>query len=207
MAEGPPTTGGRRALFVHPQDRAVVLGSAQRAGDADAERCAGQGWSVARRHSGGGAVVIVPGAQVWLDVFVPADDARAEADVVKAASWLGELWAAALGGCGLAELSVHHGGVLDAPFARVACFTGLGPGEVTWRGRKVVGCSQRRTRAGATLHTMCLLAAHQGELARLLALDEAVRPALAAALDASVGAVPLAAATLEVALRDHLRAA
>ena len=85
-----------------------------------------------------------PGDHVWVDVIVPADDLLWDDDVGRASWWLGEAWAAAVGGG-----QVHHGGVTDRAAARVACFAALGPGEVERAGVKVVGISQRRTRAGA----------------------------------------------------------
>lgn len=203
----PPLDGERRAYLVRPDAAAVVLGSAQAGGAVDRGRCAAEGLAVVQRRSGGGAVVVVPGAQVWLDVFVPAGDRLADSDVARAATWLGELWAEALGRSGVAgPLAVHRGGLVPSPFARTACFSGLGPGEVTLAGRKVVGCSQRRTRVGTWLHTMALLDNHQGALARLLVLDPAEQSALAAALAGAVGVVPVAAAALEASLAELLEA-
>ena len=49
-----------------------------------------------RRRSGGGAVLVAPGVQVWLDVFVPNDDALAQPDVGKSFHWLGDAFAAAI---------------------------------------------------------------------------------------------------------------
>jgi hypothetical protein len=34
------------------------------------------------------------------------------------------------------------------------CFAGLGPGEVTWKGRKLVGISQRRVKQGGRFQTV-----------------------------------------------------
>src|ERR1700691_2366978 len=69
---------------------AVVLGSTQPAGDLDDERVADAGLEVCRRRSGGGAVVVRPGGQVWLEVFVPAADPLWDRDVSRSAFWLGE---------------------------------------------------------------------------------------------------------------------
>ena len=38
---------------------------------------------------------------------------------------------------------------METPWSRKVCFGGLGPGEVTVDGHKLVGISQRRTRDGA----------------------------------------------------------
>lgn len=98
-----------------------------------------------RRRSGGGAVWVAPGDPLWVDVVVPRDDPQWDDDVGRAFWWLGEAWAAALGG----EAEVHRGGLCTTPWSRHVCFAGLGPGEVTVAGRKVVGIAQRRTRHGA----------------------------------------------------------
>jgi hypothetical protein len=39
--------------------------------------------------------------------------------------------------------------MIRSPWTPMVCFAGLGPGEVTVDGAKVVGISQRRTRVGA----------------------------------------------------------
>ena len=55
---------------------ALVLGSTQRAEVVDERACADAGVEVVRRRSGGGAVLLEPGAVVWFDVVVPADVLR-----------------------------------------------------------------------------------------------------------------------------------
>jgi lipoate-protein ligase A len=60
------------------------------------------------------------------------------------------------------------------------CFAGLGPGEVTVNGRKVVGVSQRRTRKGALFQTAALLRWDPGRLVDLL-LPEGPSPTEATA--------------------------
>jgi lipoate-protein ligase A len=50
------------------------------------------------------------------------------------------------------------------------CFAGLGPGEVTIAGVKVVGMSQRRTRAGALFQCAALLAWDPARLVEVLGL-------------------------------------
>ena len=58
------------------------------------------------------------------------------------------------------------------------CFAGVGAGEVTLLGHKVVGISQRRDRFGAWFHSMAMLEFNPGELPALLGLTG---PALAEA--------------------------
>ena len=57
----------------------------------DADRCRA-GLELVERRSGGGAVVVFPGAQVWLDLFVPVSDQLFDTDVVRASSFVGAPW-------------------------------------------------------------------------------------------------------------------
>lgn len=172
-----------------PDAAAVVLGSAQPAGDVDPVVAAARGLAVVRRRSGGGAVVLVPGEVVWIDVSLPAGDPLWDDDVGRAAWWLGEVWVAALAGAGVPGGSVHRGGMVRAALGRRLCFGGLGPGEVTVGGRKVVGISQRRTRAGARFQCAALLAWDPEPAAALLGLDAAALSPLAAGAGVPSGAL------------------
>jgi lipoate-protein ligase A len=68
---------------------------------------------------------------------------------------VGEAWAAALGELGVSA-EVHRGPLVRSEWSTEVCFAGLGPGEVTVDGRKVVGISQRRTRAAARFQCAAL---------------------------------------------------
>jgi len=139
----------RRLVRAHSVQRpALVMGSTQVA-DVVTGTLA-RGVEVARRRSGGGAVWLEPGEQVWVDVVIPAGDPQWRDDVGLAPLWLGEAWAS-LGAdlCGPATTRVWRDGMHHREFGRIACFAGLGPGEVTLEGRKLVGISQRRTRHAA----------------------------------------------------------
>ncbi len=139
-----------RSLWWLEIDRpALVLGSTQPASVVDEGASAAAGVELVRRRSGGGAVLLVPGQFLWVDVIVPAGDALWDDDVGRAAWWLGDAWAAALAACGVAGAEAHRGGMVCTPWSRLICFAGLGPGEVHVGGRKVVGLSQRRTRGWA----------------------------------------------------------
>ena len=151
---------------------ALVLGSTQADAVADAARVAAASVDLVRRRSGGGAVLVVPDGQVWIDVWVPRQDARWEDDVVRSSQWLGDVWAAALDALGVGQVAVHRGRALDSAWSKTLCFAGLGPGEVTAGGRKVVGLAQRRTRHGARMHTMAHLHWDPEPLCRLLSLEE-----------------------------------
>lgn len=172
---------------------ALVLGSAQDEAVVDAAACAAAGVEVVRRRSGGGAVLLDPGGAVWIDVELPRGDPLWDDDVGRAAWWLGERWGAALGSLGVADPVVHRGGMRSTRWSPLVCFAGLGPGELTAGpgGPKVLGISQRRTRAGARFQCAVPLTWDVARLASLLRLDATARSALVAALDDAV--VPVAA--------------
>lgn len=141
-----------RALWIfEPAAPAVVLGSAQRESVIDREAAERLGIELVRRRSGGGAVLLVPGEVLWVDVVLPRGDPRWHDDVGRAFHWLGEAWAEALVSVGVAasDLAVHRGPMVRTAWSDLVCFAGLGAGEVTVDGRKAVGISQRRTRDAA----------------------------------------------------------
>jgi lipoate-protein ligase A len=204
-----PESGGERlACICRPTSAAVVLGSAQSFEAMDAAWLAGAGIGVTRRNSGGGAVFVAPGAQVWLDVFVPAGDPLLVADVGRSAWWLGDAWAGALSALGAApptpaRLEVHRGGLVGERWSRLACFSGLGPGEVTAGGQKLVGISQRRTRAGAWLHSMALLELDAVSFARSFLLSADERHDLASELARTVAVAPVPEGRLAAELDER----
>lgn len=153
---------------------AIVLGSSQLAAGDWAEVAERSGADLARRRSGGGAVWLAPGEQCWVDLWLPSGDPLWCADVGQSSWWLGECWAQALtaldrrvaeagdDGEQRADRSdlptasllaiapqVHRGPMIDRELGQIACFAGLGPGEVSVNYRKIVGISQRRSRLGA----------------------------------------------------------
>ncbi len=140
----------RRTVRIVEVDRpALVLGSTQPIEDVDLGRAEREGIDVVRRRSGGGGVLLDPGDVVWVDVEIPRDDELWSDDVGRAASWLGRVWVRAIAAAVGSTAVVHDGPMQSGPLAPVVCFAGLAPGEVTIDGAKVVGISQRRTRAGA----------------------------------------------------------
>ncbi len=169
--------GTRRVARCRPDGPAVVLGSTQPDGALDGARVRAAGLSVARRGSGGGAVLVAPDGPVWVDLWLPVGDPLWVDDVGRSFGWLGAAWRDALGALGAAGLAVRGPGRTGAaPWARLVCFGGVGAGEVTdASGRKVVGLAQRRTRGGAWFHTACLLRWDPRPLVDVLALPEDVR--------------------------------
>jgi len=147
-------SAGRAVWVFEPAGPAVVLGSAQRDEAVDRRVADALGIDVVRRRSGGGAVLVVPGEMVWVDLVIGADDPLWQADVGRSMHWVGEAWAAALATFGVAS-AVHRGAMRRPPWSTEVCFAGVGPGEVLDAdGRKLVGISQRRSRDWARFQTM-----------------------------------------------------
>jgi len=159
--------------------RAIVLGTTQSTEVVDLARAADDDVDVVRRASGGGAVLIGPAAQVWLEAWVPRRDPLWDDDVIESSSWLGQTWTRALAELGSPGLFVHRGRATRTEWSDLICFAGVGPGEVTTApastsgepAPKVVGVAQRRTREGARLHSMALVQWSPEPLVALLALD------------------------------------
>jgi lipoate---protein ligase len=134
----------------------------------DSEAAKRLGIDVARRRSGGGGVLLWPDEQVWLDVEIPASDALWDDDVGRAMWWVGELWQTAL--AAYAPLAtVHRGRLQRTPWSSDVCFAGVGPGELMLDAAKLVGMSQRRTRAAARFQTMVHLRWRPDVVAALVA--------------------------------------
>jgi lipoate-protein ligase A len=102
-------------------------------------------------------------------------------DVGRAFHWLGDVWASALGALGVGGAQVHRRGLVHTALSDLVCFAGLGPGEITVDGAKVVGMAQRRTRAGALFQCAVPLVWNPDRLAGLLGLDQLAIPVLAVA--------------------------
>ena len=145
---------------------ALVLGSSQPMVDV-------RGIEVVRRRSGGGAVWLEPGGTLWVDVLVPRGDELWDDDVGRATHWLGDAWARAVGVNSL----VHRGPMVRTEWSDLVCFAGLGPGEVTIDGRKVVGISQRRTRDAARFQCVAYERWNPEPLLRLMGIDASIEAA------------------------------
>ncbi len=186
---------------------AVVLGSTQPCDHVDAARALAGNVDVVRRRSGGGAVLVIPGETIWVDLALPRGDRLWETDVGRAFEWLGRAWADALESLGLGPAVVHTGPLLRHEWSSRACFAGLGPGEVTLAGRKVVGISQRRSREGAVFSCAAYVGSGLYGLGDLLVLDDEDRARVTVALEdraAPLGASLVKPADVEAALLSCL---
>ena len=152
------------AFLVEVSRRTLVLGSAQ--GDDVLRPDASEQFSIHRRRGGGGVVLVRPG-DLWVDLWIPADDPRFDRDLGAAAQRVGEWWRTCLGGLGASSLSVHTGALLGRREYLVACFAGVGAGEVLHDGRKIVGLTQWRVREGSLVSTV-LHRSSSGEIVNAL---------------------------------------
>ncbi len=144
-----PDDGKRRIWVLDVTGPTVVLGSTQAVDVVDRSAADRHGVEIARRRSGGGAVWVSPDEPVWIDVLLPRTDPLWTDDVGAAFLPVGRAWAAALAAVGVAGATVHEGPMRRTDWSDLVCFSGTGPGEVLLDDSKVVGISQRRTRAGA----------------------------------------------------------
>ena len=193
-----PSPAARAVWVFESTVPALVLGSTQPhevvRPDVDVE--------VVRWRSGGGAVLVVPGDVLWVDVIVPAGDELWDDDVGRSFAWLGSAWQAALGDVGVAT-TVHGAGLLRTRWSDLVCFAGLGPGELrNAAGEKVVGLSQRRTREAARFQCAALGGWDPAALLDRLALSDEERSRAAADLGPVAAGV---AAGLDVVLDGFLR--
>jgi lipoate-protein ligase A len=162
----------------------LVLGSSQPDPRLDSVETERRGVVTARRESGGGAVLVSPGAQIWVDVWLPRGDELWEDDILRSSFWLGAAWMEALRELGVSDLAIHTGRLVHTRWSDAVCFAGTGPGEVSAGGRKLVGIAQRRTRDGGRFHTVCPVDPFAESLVRLFDLDPGERRDLEALLEA-----------------------
>lgn len=154
--------------------RTVVLGSSQSADTVDQPHLDANRIQLASRRSGGGAVLVSSVDLVWFDVVISRSHPDWVDDVGHSFTWLGEACAAGLASLGV-NTSLHRGPMASSTWAPLICFAGLGPGELTVDGRKVVGMSQRRTRTHARFQVAVLRHWSGAEHAALLDLGVAER--------------------------------
>lgn len=182
----------------------LVLGSAQREHVAATDAARAGGVEVVRRNSGGGAVLLTPGECLWVDVLLPRSDPRWVADVGLSSHWLGDAWAKALASLGVSG-TVHRGALERNDWGRLVCFAAIGPGEVTVNGRKVVGISQRRTKAGARFQCLVLTRWDPGAIVDLLDIEPERRTRARAELGDSAAGVGVPLSAVEDAFLTALR--
>ncbi len=204
-----PEVIGRDVWFVEPVDAAVVLGSTQPLASLDLGEVTRRGLGVVRRHSGGGAVVVEATSSFWFDLWLPADDEAFDDDIGRSAHWLGDVVVDALASLGVDGDVVRAEDVVreeaDHRWAKLVCFAATGAGEVVVDGRKVVGISQRRTRAGARFQVVIPGDFDPAATAALFALAPPERAELTELLGRRAAGVALERAALRRAITEALQ--
>ena len=165
---------------------ALIRGVFQPESDLNAPACAARGIPIIRRRSGGTAVLVGP-PFLSCDIALPPGHLLAPPDVTTAYRWLGETWLQALSGLGVAGArlvtveevranpyrpprDLPPGAPLpDEALVRRACFGSLSSYELAVGGRKLVGLSQVRRRAGVLFQVGVPLRWEADLLAALLA--------------------------------------
>lgn len=159
------------------------------------------------RSSGGGAVLL-DADLLSCDVLVPAGHPLLAGDLSAVYLRIGHAWAAALRGLGLPEVAVRTGptqartrGTPREQLLAAVCYATVGRGEVSVRGRKVVGLAQRRRRPGALVQCGLLRRWRPERLLEILGADPD-DPEIAAAAAGVEDLLP--APPDEGALMDHV---
>jgi lipoate-protein ligase A len=145
----------------------VVLGSSQHSDVLDAVALEKANVTVTTRSSGGGAVLLMPGEHLWIDVSWPTRTSD-QRGIESSFRWAGGLFRSALASQGV-EASMSEGSGRSDVHARRMCFAGFGHGELSVDGAKVVGLSQRRRRHQITIQALCMVEWHHRDLMTLLA--------------------------------------
>lgn len=174
----------RTVRFLQVTAPAIVLGAAQSVELVLVDEARRHGVDVVKRRSGGGAVWLDDG-MTWVDVVLQKDDPLWSDDVGKAFLWLGNCWSETVSSLvkGSEAVSVHNGALAQSSWSKLVCFGGLGPGEVSLGGRKVVGVSQKRTRSAALFQCGVLHAWDPSQLLRFLVPTQQPEEARLAAED------------------------
>jgi len=193
LLEGAAASGRPAIRWYVVSERALVLGASQKTPAVDLAACRDMGVAVYQR-SAGGATVLVDGNMLGLDVALPAGDPLLARDLTASYRWIGSAWWATLRALGVpadmvdveqARASSRDTSVATQ-LARLACFGGLSPYEVTVDGRKIVGLAQVRRRHGGLFQTALQLRWDAPLMSRLLTVPLGDRVALVAALEERV---------------------
>ncbi len=165
----------RSVVVCDPVDAALVVGSSQNEVEIRSSLSNNINYNVVKRRSGGGAVLVLPGKQIWIDVFIPKEDPLYVEDILEAPLWLGQLWSKTINSVYNKDNTEVYRGRLIGSLSKLICFSGLGPGEVLLEGQKIVGISQRRIRSGTWFYTMLDLYDTQLQLYDLLNIRSSVK--------------------------------
>lgn len=148
---------------------------------------------------------LAPATSLWIDVLIPATDAAFVADLADTFRRVGLAWQRALVTVGV-DAAVYDGRPDPTDeLAKRVCFAGLGWGELTVDGSKVVGLSQRRTRWGARVQCLADLSGAAAQVADFIALDPHEVLTVQARCGAVVDGRPEIVASLRSAVIEELQ--
>ncbi len=197
------STGRELWVPVLTETPTLVLGSSQKNSSIDLGRCERAGIAVVRRRTGGGAVLVSADDLIWFDLVIDRDDPLWINDVGRAFEWVGDACTRALATLGV-DTTMHTGALHTTTHSPAVCFAGLGSGELTLDGRKLVGVSQRRTRTHARFQVAVLRRWDGAAHADLLALPDAERIHIGTELDALATGIDIEPGTMIDALHEAL---
>lgn len=192
-----PDSGDPELWICRPEAPALVIGSSQRPEQFDRQALASAGIELATRRSGGGAVWIDPEASVWIDLLAPKASPWYHDDLVETFRIAGRRWLAALSACRINADIVDKTdvGPSRSQAASLVCWAGLGWGEITVNGAKIVGLSQRRTRWGARIQGLAVVDGSPNQAADWFS---AMSPAQVGELHSLIGSEPLSLSTAQL---------
>jgi len=143
-------------LWLYNQE-GIILGCSQRLSPEQRQRAREYSLPHLRRGSGGGAVLAGP----WMlsvSIFIPNSHPIVKSNIVKAFSWLEQIWEKSLTEKGIDCRGVNKNDIEQSKqFAKShglewACYGSLSYGEIVCpQGKKLVGLAQIRKRAGVVL--------------------------------------------------------
>jgi lipoate-protein ligase A len=148
---------------------AVSMGRGQRRTlKLDPKKCREAGVDVVVRPSGGRAVL--HGEDVTYAAVFPVDRLGGVGGVGETYRRLAGVLTSALRSLGI-ETDLADSRALGGPGAALPCFTSAARDEILYKGRKLIGSAQRRTRSAVLQHGAILVRGSQGDLASLVSSD------------------------------------
>lgn len=167
----PESEFSRHLYFMEVDRPALVLGSSQRKILELTDLVTRSPFEVCVRDSGGGAVLLEPGSQLWAALYVHPGDPLVQSDISQSFDWLADLSFVALKELGVDSAHIFDGVPVRTPLSKVLCFGGISYGELSVESRKLVGISQRRGKDWVIFHLAILIRDRQLDVLDVLAPD------------------------------------
>lgn len=159
----------RTVSFLEVARNALVLGSSQDPSQIDTAVLNRLDAELVVRRSGGGAVYLSPLNQLWIDISIPKKDRLYSDDLRRSFLPIGSMFLEALSRVSSLDFEMHSGPLVGGALGRAICFAGIGPGEISCEGAKVVGISQRRTQMGAVFQCTIYIRYPEREIDEIMA--------------------------------------